>query len=255
MVRSVALPSMAWGDTVSPHHDDLQAGKWSLQFASQSQSLPSSELLLSSPLLQAELQPTPTHTHMYQLIYNVTWYAEVAVRLAMVTWAQWSGVRISAQARHFSSPKHPDQLCNPPSLVLDGYGKSLPQSKSSLIMRLTSQLHSVPRLWWVQLNLHTFMACAGTNLPLYNMQTITVLLWLDNITYWYWNVNNLKQQWSTVTCWPDSLPIILICDLCSATTMIMAVLWMHDLTSVHTAIWYSKGLQKSLFSLVHAVSC
>jgi hypothetical protein len=74
----------------------------------------------------------------------------VAVWLAMVTWAPWSGVKISAQARHFSSPQHPDQLCNSLSLVLDGYNTSLPQSKSSLVMRLTSYLHPVPRLWWVQ---------------------------------------------------------------------------------------------------------
>lgn len=96
-----------------------------------------------------------------------------------------------------------------------------------------------------QLHLHALMVRAGTNLPLYNMHTSTVLLWLDNPTYQ--NLNNLKQQWSTVTRWPDLLPIIFIYNLSSATTMIMAVLWMHKLTSVYTVTWYSKIWKRLYF--------
>jgi hypothetical protein len=79
----------------------------------------------------------------YQRLTSVCRYSAVGTALRCEPdgpgFETWKGQEI------FSSSKHPDRLCDPPSLLFNGYGSSLLWVKC-MSVKLTTYLHPVPRL-------------------------------------------------------------------------------------------------------------
>jgi hypothetical protein len=55
------------------------------------------------------------------------------------------GVRVPVDSRIFSSPRRPDGLCDPPSLLSNGYRGSFPEGKSGRGVKLATHFQIMPR--------------------------------------------------------------------------------------------------------------
>jgi hypothetical protein len=103
-----------------------------------------------------------------------------------MTWqrAGRSGVRIPAGTSE-SSPKRPDQLWGPPSLIFNGY-PVLAWGKSGRVVKFTTHLQLVPRLGSRAISLlplYDFVAWTGKTLLYYPFDRF--FLWLDS-PIWAW---------------------------------------------------------------------
>jgi hypothetical protein len=68
---------------------------------------------------------------------------------------RWTvGVRFPAEAKYFSTPLRPDRFRGPRSLLSDGYRGLFPWEYSGRGVKLTTQLHLVPRSRTVELDLY-----------------------------------------------------------------------------------------------------
>jgi hypothetical protein len=69
--------------------------------------------------------------------------------------------------KFFFTPQRPDWLWDPPSLLYNWYRGHVPQGYSGLMMKLTTNLHLVPRSRMVELYLHSPIYLHSTVLQLY----------------------------------------------------------------------------------------
>jgi hypothetical protein len=71
-------------------------------------------------------------------------------------------MKIPVRSKRFLySPRSPDRLLSPPTLLSNGFTASFPSGKNSLGVKLTTHLHLVPRSIMVELYFHSHIRLHG----------------------------------------------------------------------------------------------